>query len=232
MAGQYRHEMKFLISWKDMAQLKEKLLSILLPDPNATKGQYFIRSLYFDDIYQSAYAEKLIGISCRKKYRIRIYDCSDRIIRLERKKKYKQYILKESVKLTRDEFFQIIAGECDFLLQRPENLAKEFYFEYTSNILRPKIIVDYDREPLVYKSGDVRITFDKHVRASTLNYNIFDTCLPTYGVIDEGKLVLEVKFTEFLPNLIRKIISPDNFEQVAVSKYVLCYEKIQALLRR
>ena len=35
---------------------------------------YTIRSLYFDDYWNSAYAEKDAGILVRKKYRIRIYN--------------------------------------------------------------------------------------------------------------------------------------------------------------
>jgi len=31
--------------------------------------------------------------------------------------------------------------------------------------MRPRVMVDYDREPYVFESGEVRITFDKHVRA-------------------------------------------------------------------
>lgn len=55
-----------------------------------------IRSLYFEDYFNSAYAGKGIWCSDAKKYRIRIYDCSDRSIKLERKKKFGSYIYKES----------------------------------------------------------------------------------------------------------------------------------------
>jgi NADPH-dependent glutamate synthase beta subunit-like oxidoreductase len=39
----------------------------------------------------------------RKKYRIRIYNCSDRSIKLERKKKFGSYIYKEAAPLTHAE---------------------------------------------------------------------------------------------------------------------------------
>ncbi len=56
----------------------------------ASDGGYMIRSLYFDDYWNSAYEEKESGVLMRKKYRIRIYDYSDRSIKLERKKEIRQ----------------------------------------------------------------------------------------------------------------------------------------------
>ena len=54
-------------------------------------GEYMIRSLYFDDMYQSAYEEKQSGVYARKKYRIRIYNCLDNVIHLECKYKPVSY---------------------------------------------------------------------------------------------------------------------------------------------
>ena len=69
------------------------------------------------------------------------------------------------------------------------------------------------------------ITFDSDVRAAVGGYDIFDATLPTLPVLEPGKLVLEVKFTELLPQLVRNILPPQAAEFTAVSKYVLCYEK-------
>ena len=55
-------------------------------DPHAENGGYLIRSLYFDDYWNSAYEEKESGVLMRKKYRIRIYNYSAESIKLERKK--------------------------------------------------------------------------------------------------------------------------------------------------
>ena len=88
-------------------------------DPHAKQGGYFIRSLYFDDYWNTAYAEKDAGVLLRKKYRVRIYHCSDRSIKLERKKKFGSWIYKEAAPLTRAEFERILAGDYDFLLHSP-----------------------------------------------------------------------------------------------------------------
>ena len=221
----YRHELKYLISYGERAALETRMRPVLRPDLHTKSGGYFIRSLYFDDYWHSAYAEKEAGVLLRKKYRIRIYDCSDRIIKLERKKKFDSYIYKEDATLTRAEYEQILAGDYDFLLHSPQPLCQEFYHECLSNMLRPRVIVDYDREPWILDAGTVRITFDKDVRAAVGGWDIFDPTLPTLPVLEPGKLVMEVKFTEFLPQIIRNLLPPKAQELTAVSKYVLCCDK-------
>ena len=139
----YRHELKYLISWADKAELTTRMSPVLKLDPHATNGGYFIRSLYFDDYWNTAYEEKDAGVLLRKKYRIRIYNCSDRSIKLERKKKIGSYIYKEAAPLTHAEFDAILAGDYDFLLRSPRRLCQEFYTECVCNVLRPRVIVDY-----------------------------------------------------------------------------------------
>ena len=97
----YRHELKYRISYGEKAVLELRLAPLLQRDAHAGPGGYLIRSLYFDDCWNSAYAEKDAGILARKKYRIRIYNGSDAVIRLERKKKVGSWICKEEAALTR-----------------------------------------------------------------------------------------------------------------------------------
>ncbi len=189
----YRHELKYLISWADKAELTARMSPILKLDPHATNGGYFIRSLYFDDYWNTAYEEKDAGVLLRKKYRIRIYNCSDRSIKLERKKKFGSYIYKEAAPLTHAEFDSILAGDYDFLLHSRYRLCQEFYTECICNMLRPRVIVDYDREPWIMDAGTVRITFDTDVRAAVGSRDIFDSTLPALPVLEPGKLVMEVK---------------------------------------
>lgn len=171
----YRNEWKYLIPHSDAELLRRRLLPIMKLDRHAQNGGYEIRSLYFDDWKNSAYEQKKMGVYSRKKWRIRIYNYSDRKIALERKKKSGSYIYKESVDLSREEFEQILAGDYAFLLKREENLCGEFYVECVAELLRPKVIVDYDRVPLILDEGTVRITFDDHVRAAVGGFQIFGT---------------------------------------------------------
>ncbi|MBP2623647.1 polyphosphate polymerase domain-containing protein [Streptococcus oricebi] len=226
---QYRHEMKYLISYPEKELLVKRFQELLSLDRHASGGGYTIRSLYFDDHWNRAYEEKEAGILMRKKYRIRIYNFSDRSIKLERKKKFGSHIYKEAAPLTREETEKIIAGDYDFLLKSEYSLCREFYYECVSNVMRPRVIVDYEREPWIFDLGTVRLTFDADVRAAVGSFDIFDPNLPSLPVLEPGKLVLEVKYTEFLPQVIKEIIPTQADEFVAVSKYVLCYEKTRYL---
>ena len=221
----YRHEWKHEITAFDVLCLRRRLSAVMQPDPHASNGRYLVRSLYFDDYCNSAYEEKDAGILMRKKYRVRIYNGSDKVIKLERKKKYGSWIYKEDAPLTRDEFEQVLAGDYDFLLRSPHQLCREFYIECICNMMRPRTIVDYEREPWVMDEGTVRVTFDMNVRAAVGSFDIFDATLPALPVLEPGKLVMEVKFTEFCPQLVRDMVPPGAAELTAVSKYCLCYEK-------
>lgn len=219
----YRHELKYLINMQDYALLRMRLMPVLGHDRNAgADGEYWIRSLYFDDYWDTAYEEKDLGILLRKKYRIRIYNCSDRVIRLERKSKYGAYIYKESAPLTRAEACAIIEGDYGFLKRSKHNLLREMYYECTSRILRPRVVVDYDREPFTMDEGEVRVTFDKHVRAGMGSFDIFDAKMPTVEVLEADRMIMEVKFTSFLPKLVRRLLPPDASQMTAASKFVMC----------
>ena len=125
----YRNEWKYLIDTAQKELICRRLDPMLKLDKHAQSGGYMLRSLYFEDYYKSSYEEKDAGVLKRKKYRIRIYNCSDSNIKLERKKKYGAYIFKEAASLTRDEVYKILDGDYEFLLHSDKSLCREFYVE-------------------------------------------------------------------------------------------------------
>ena len=114
----YRNEWKYLLSYPEAELLRRRLEEFMRYDSHAKDGTYMIRSLYFDDWKNTAYEQKLMGIYERQKWRIRVYNCSDSVIALERKKKKGNYIHKDSVKITREEYDRIING--DFVINLDE----------------------------------------------------------------------------------------------------------------
>lgn len=221
----FRHEWKFMISEGEKDIIRQKLGMLIKLDEHASGGGYLIRSLYFEDMWESSYEEKLSGVSSRKKYRLRTYNYSTKDIYLECKKKEGQYVKKTSAHLNRSEAEAMMAGQYDFLLHREEPVCQAFYVDHKLGLYRPKVIVDYDRIPYVMEAGDVRITFDSDVRTGFLEEGLFDKELPTISVLTPGQLILEVKFTEFLPNLVRDVLPSQEGIRVAASKYVMCLEK-------
>ncbi len=220
----YRHELKYYINQGDYTLLRRKLSLTMEQDRNAAKngGEYFIRSLYFDDADDSAFREKLDGDDSRDKFRIRIYNMKDDAIKLECKHKESTYIHKQSVSLSRAEYETLRRGDYTFLLRRPEPFARRMFAEFSLRPLRPVVLVDYMREAYVFPVEDVRVTFDKNVRTGYRSTALFDPNAPTYPVIADYDMVLEVKFNRYLPTYIRALLQTDSHARSAISKYALC----------
>lgn len=223
-----RHELKYFINNYEYSYLKKRLEFGMNKDKNSVIDDgYHVRSLYFDDIYDSAFNEKEWGIFKRKKYRIRIYNVSDCIIKLEKKSKYGQYIRKDTVNITKDRFYMLVDGEHE--LESSDNeLLRELYIEKKTRLLRPTVIVDYDREAYISEAGNVRITFDKNLRACINSYDIFDDKIATKTVFSEPKMIMEIKYDSFLPTHIRNLIQICNHNISQASKYVMCRKAISS----
>lgn len=219
----FRHEFKYFINYFEYEALKRRLSSVLKDDSFADeKGEYSVRSLYFDDIENTALFEKQAGILTRKKYRIRIYNINDNMIKLEKKSRIGQFINKEVASLSRKEYDKILAKEIDFLKESDNALLKEFYFDMVAYRYTPKVIVDYVREAYTWHVNNIRITFDKNLRTGLENIDIFDKNLPTVDVIEEPKMILEIKYDHFLPDFIRNLLQVHSSQRWAISKYVMC----------
>lgn len=124
--------------------------------------------------------------------------------------------------ITKDQCLKIINGDTDWLNQRDDNLLNELYIKMKNGLYRPKTIVDYVREAYIYPMGNVRVTFDKSIRSGLFSTDIFDQNVPTVEVLNPNKLVLEVKFDEFIPDIIADIIQTGERRVKSVSKYALC----------
>jgi hypothetical protein len=219
----FRHEFKYFINYAAYSILSRKLKIILKSDRHSNQeNEYHIRSLYFDDVKNSALFEKQSGILERKKYRIRMYNYKDDIIKLEKKIRVGQYIRKVSAPLSRVEFDNILSGNIDFLKSKNNNLFMEFYVDLTSTGFKPVVIVDYIREAYIYKYGNVRITFDKHLKTGLRRLDALNPNIPVVDVIEEPKMILEVKYDNYLPDFIRNVLQIKNPQRYAISKYVIC----------
>jgi hypothetical protein len=227
MAGEkdlrLRHELKYRLDALQHQVLQRKLAAVLTRDSNMGKsGKYTIRSLYFDDYTNTAFNEKQSGVGSRRKYRIRIYNNSDAVIKFERKTKINQYILKESIRISRGEAERIIAGDCGFLAKTQVPLLRDFYMENGCKLMRPVVIVEYDREAYTYPVGTVRITFDTRLRTSLGSVSFFDTDCCMMSVVNEQGIVMEVKYNQVLPQFICGLF-PDTIKPPsAFGKYVYC----------
>lgn len=222
-----RFEHKYLVEYDTYLKIKDRLSKVLRLDENSIGGNgYHIRSLYFDDIYDSALYDKSAGLSDRKKYRIRIYNYSEEVIKLEIKRKYQDYTNKISTTINKEDYTKIYNGDVSDLLERRNVVLNNYYLQVRNNILKPKVIVDYYREAYVLPYNQIRITFDRNLSAASPQYNIFTNDVYSKRLGDEYSRILEVKYNNFLPDFVKKVFEPFPMTRLSVSKYVLCREEL------
>lgn len=218
-----RHELKFHISQGSSAYLSQVLGRTMWIDENAdARGEYHIRSLYFDDCFNTAMSDKIDGTQHRDKYRIRIYNLSDKVIMLERKRKVGNYISKISAPINRDLAEQIIAGDTYGLERMNHPLLQDMFRQMTTKMLRPAVVVDYVREAFVHPAENTRVTLDKRLRTGLFGKDMFDPRLPTIPCLNEETVILEVKYDRRFPEFIRPILSSVPAQRSAISKYTFC----------
>lgn len=214
----FRHEYKHQINLADIYGLKARLSAVARHDPHACDdGTYFIKSLYFDNYMDKALKEKVDGVNKREKFRIRYYGTDTSFIRLEKKSKINGLCNKVSCKITAEECQKIIDGNFEFLLGGKHELMRELYAKMKYQLLRPKCIVAYTRECFVYPSGNVRVTLDMNICGSN---NVKEFLNPDLKFLQlYHNSILEVKWDEYLPQIIRDCVQVKSRRSAAFSKY-------------
>ena len=187
-------------------------------DKNADEtGIYRVNSLYFDNCYDKALVEKNYGLEKREKFRIRYYNHDLEFIRLEKKSKISGMCAKQSVRLSAAQTQAILDGDIAWMRTSQEELICELWAKMQYQLLRPRNVVVYEREAFIYPVGNVRVTIDTDIRG-----------------INDGRLflrpdavalhllhlnILEVKWDEFLPQIIRDAVQVENVKTNSFSKY-------------
>ena len=221
MELRYRHEWKHEISYADLLAIRQRLRAVAESDPHAQGGRYLIRSLYFDNLDDKALREKIDGVNLREKFRIRYYNGDTSVIHLEKKSRRAGLGTKFSAALSREEAQRIVDGDPDWMMDSGRPLVQELYCKMRWQGLRPKVIVEYTREPFIYRPGNVRVTFDYDIRTGL---SCTDFLNPDCLTIPAGDapILLEVKWDAFLPNIIRDAVQTPGRHAEAFSKYAQC----------
>ena len=242
---QYRHELKYKISYPDYLAMRSRLRPVMKADPHAAAGgRYLVRSIYFDNLNDKALREKIDGVAKREKFRIRYYNDDLSYIVLEKKMKIGSLCLKCSAPITEEECRKILSGgrssvtdggrsstidggrgsmrngDLSFMKEHPQELVRELYAKMTCQLLRPRVLVSYTREPFIYQAGNVRVTFDSDIRTSLFHQEFLTKEAAGISATDEPQDVyLEVKFDAFLPEVVQDLIRVKGIRQHAFSKY-------------
>ena len=217
----YRHEWKHEISYADLLAIRARLRVLMERDPHAVDGKYLIRSLYFDNLNDKALREKIDGVNLREKFRIRYYNGDPSVLHLEKKSKRAGLGTKYSANLTPEEAQKLVDGDLAWMMESGRPLVQELYCKMRYQGLRPTTIVDYTREPFIYRPGNVRVTFDYDIRTGLRCTDFLNPACVTVPAGD-APILLEVKWDAFLPAVIRDAVQTPGRRVEAFSKYAQC----------
>ncbi len=215
----YRHELKFLVPETELEMIKYRLKLLMRQDVHQKKGFYTVRSLYFDDFYDSCMRENEDGTDNRIKYRIRIYDADTSVIKLEKKMKYRNMTRKVSRSISKEDCLCYMSGRSPGLLKESTELEKELYGQMRMRGMHPVCIVEYERTAFIEPKGNVRITFDKNISGNEKTEKFLERKVQTVPLLAKGSHILEVKYDEFLPEYISGALELGTLQRTSFSKY-------------
>lgn len=220
---EFRNELKFELSDYDLVRIKNRLKPLMHPDRHQGPNGYLIKSLYFDDLFDSCAAEKENGVLCRDKYRIRQYNDDPNFIRLEKKKRHGDMSKKTSHLLSLQEYKTLLTGSKDDLRtlfsRNKDSLLGEFAGKILYQGFAPKCIVAYERFALIENIGNVRITFDQNISGSRQTESFLDPDLFMVPLMPKRRHILEVKYDELLPHYIMQALDLGSLRRQSFSKY-------------
>ncbi|WP_232698133.1 polyphosphate polymerase domain-containing protein [Brevibacillus daliensis] len=215
-----RVELKHEITAMDCFLLRHNLQHIMKSDPHANNnGTYVIRSVYFDNIDDKVVTEKKEGFYKRDKYRVRLYDHNTEYMNLEKKSKRNDLCQKQKCRITKEEYERIRHDDIGWMEEDERDLIRELYVQMNLFQLKPITIVDYKREAFIYEYGNVRVTFDSSIKTSFRNNDLLNPDITMIDILEPNMVVLEVKYDEYLPDVIRKMLQVSDRRKNAFSKY-------------
>lgn len=215
---EYRHELKYTVSDADLELIRYRLMPLMRTDVHQEGRAYTVRSLYFDDFRDSCMRENEDGVDNRKKYRLRIYNGSDTLIKLEKKSKTRGMTKKVSVNVSKEDCLSYMQGKTIPIHENSSELEKELFAEMQMHGMHPVSIVEYERTAFVEPMGNVRITFDRNISGSEKK-ELFLEEPPLVPLLPKGMHVLEVKYDEFLPDYIAQALEIGRLQRTSFSKY-------------
>lgn len=223
--ARYRHEYKYILSQAQILMEDAKINTIAELDSYVgEQGYYNIRSLYFDDYENSCFMANENGIDNREKYRIRIYNGAKDRIKLELKQKCHGMTLKRNCGISLQQCEMLMAGRVPSDIKEDQQVLWKLAYLMETRLMMPKIIVDYDRIPYVYRPDDanVRITFDKNIKSINDTNTFLDLRVGGRGILPVGSALMEVKFDDFIPDEIYSLLQLNGLQVSTFSKYYLC----------
>lgn len=228
-----RHEYKFPATTAQCEVLRERFSAVMTPDTHGDNGCYRVTSVYLDDVYRSAYNDKLIGADIRKKYRIRTYDLSEKLLHFECKYKDRDMTSKRGIWISPGQYHSILKGDYSFVWsgEYEGTILEDASYSNALALLRPSVIVDYNRQAFINPEGNVRFTIDSGFKAGAFSDDMLSENIG-YLPVEDFTAVIEIKYDDYLPSYLEELLGGIELKQESVSKFLLCHDKLTSFNMR
>lgn len=218
----FRHEIKYRITIADFLHIRSALDAYFTFDPYSGADGYPVRSLYFDSLDDRDLYDKLDGVFEHKKIRLRAYSPHGPRYNLEYKCRWEGDGIKRKLSLDRSQAERLIDGDYAVLLEfDPDPLARELFERMVRGCYRPKVVVEYQRIAYLYPASNIRVTWDRGITASYFPQQFFSERLNGVTIVPPNLGVLEVKYDQFFPSVLRGALNSLDRTASANSKYAL-----------
>jgi len=218
-----RFELKYFLNPVDTESLSQRLQAVLETDTYVKQEDgYRVRSLYFDSFDDECLYQKQSGLMIRKKIRLRTYgESQGDTIKFEIKHKQGAMVLKEAAVIDQNMAKQVCQGNWDVLLKPGHPVLNKIYALASTRLYCPKVIVEYIRMAYLFPAFNIRITFDKQLHSNINHLDLFSDQYDAMPTILEGKEIMEVKYEDYMPVFISRLLTSVPTQRSAISKYTL-----------
>lgn len=225
----HRYEFKYVLDARLRRDIEGELAFFMDLDPyvaDQPQARYHVRSLYFDDPAYTHYYNKIDGQLTRAKFRLRTYTTDPRepcATFLEIKGRHNNMVFKHRALLRNPAAAHPAAGGDDIAGRiaaqvEPGEVLQHFLFDRYRKRIRPVMLVDYKRRPLVSRlDPEFRVTFDDELTA-TPTRRLFPAPHDTTRRFLPGRTIMEVKFRYHIPSWFHRILQSYELRNISISK--------------
>ena len=212
----FASEVKFLVDEDTGRRIRDWMRANLEPDPHGLgpfDDEYRITSLYFDTAGRDVFHRR--GSFGRSKYRVRRYG-SAAFAFLERKLRKPGILVKRRTTVDLETIDRLASPEAG-----PAWIGDWFHRRLLLRQIRPVCQLSYVRTARFARTaeGPARVTIDQDLRVTPVAEPRFrdergDLVLP-------GQMIVELKYRQHLPAILKRFIAEFGLEPQRVSKYRL-----------
>jgi len=238
-----RYELKYILDYPTFVNIQKAIKFFLKEDPMGnSEGKYNVTSLYYDTRNLRFFWEKIDGEKKRVKLRLRRYESidinklkqkkSNNFVSIELKKRDDKTVSKKRAVMEEKDARAFIEAP---ILKK--NIIKEAHPQYKTTLcevaylksimhLQPKLVISYTRQAFISKAGiPLRVTFDMNVKYRKDNLTL-QQCIADKHVIMPNHIIMEVKYTNYLPLWLVNILQQYGCQIRTFSKYCTGIEHV------